>query len=127
MAYRGLGLACSWQGKHEEAAAALERAVELSGRHQWPVGELLAEYAAQGRWSEAKVLLDELRERSDREYVQQAVGEALLDNMDTAFELLELAYAERDPTLVLAKYWPGFDLLRGDPRWDELLQRMDLK
>jgi serine/threonine-protein kinase len=129
MAYRGLGLACSWQGKHEEAAAALERAVELSDRHQWPVGELLAEYAAQGRWSEAKVLLDELRERSEREYVYVflATGEALLGDMDTAFEALELAYAERDPTLVLAKYWPGFDLLRGDPRWDELLRRMELK
>ncbi len=129
MAYRCLGLACSWQGKHEEAAAALERAVELSGRHQWPVGELLAEYAAQGRWSEAKALMNELREWSEREYVyvQLAVGETLLGNMDAAFEALELAYAERDPTLVLAKHWPGFDPLRGDPRWDELLQRMDLK
>ncbi len=50
-------------------------------------------------WDEAKVLLDELRERSGHEYVQpvwRVVGEALLGNMDAAFDALELAYAERD-------------------------------
>ena len=103
--------------------------MDLSGRHQWSVGDLLAEYAAQGRWDEANLLLDELRERSEREYVQTVwwvIGEGLLGNMDAAFEALELAYAERDPTLALAKYWPGFDPLRDDPRWDEFLQKMGL-
>ncbi len=46
--------------------------------------------------------------------------------MDAAFEALELAYSERDVILVVAKYWPGFDPLRGDPRWDEFLQKMGL-
>ena len=129
MAYRCFGLALSWQGKHEEATAALEHALEVSGRHQWSVGDLLAEYAAQGRWDEANVLKEELRERSKREYVQpiwSAISEGLLGNMDAAFEALELAYAERDPILPLVKYWPGFDSLRDDPRWDELLRKMGL-
>ena len=80
-------------------------------------------------WDEAKVLLDELRERSEREYVQpvwRVVGEALLGNMDAAFEALTLAYAERDSILAVAKYWPAFDPLRDDPRWDEFLQKMGL-
>ena len=129
MAQRCLGLASSWQGKHEEATAALEHALEVSGRHQWAVGDLLAEYAAQGRWDEVDLLTEELRERSEREYVQVvwlAVTEGLRGNMDAAFEALELAYAEHDPTLVVAKYWPGFDSLRDDPRWDELLRKMGL-
>ena len=54
------------------------------------------------------------------------IGEALLGNMDAAFEGLELAYAERDATLVVVKYWPGFDVLRGDPRFDEFLRKMGL-
>ncbi len=73
--------------------------------------------------------MEELRERSEREYVQpiwRAISEGLLGNMDAAFEALELAYAERDPTLVVAKYWPGFDSMRDDPRRDELLRRMGL-
>ena len=41
--------------------------------------------------------------------------EGVLGNMDAAFEALELAYAERDPTLVVAKYWPGFDPRRQLP------------
>ncbi len=129
MGYRSLGLALSWQCKHEEATAALERAVELSGRHQWSVGDLFAAYAAQGRWDEANLLRDELRERSEHEYIQpvwQVFGEALLGNRDAAFEALELAYAERDTILALVKYWPEFDPLRGDPRWDEFLQKMGL-
>jgi len=129
MAHRCLGLALSWQGKHEGATAALERALEVSGRHQWAVGELLQEYAAQGRWDEANLLKEELRERSEREYVQpawSAVVEGMVGNMDAAFEALEVAYAERDPILVCAKYWPGFDSLRDDPRWDEFLRKMGL-
>ena len=46
--------------------------------------------------------------------------------MDAAFEALELAYAERDPILTVAKYWPYFDSLRDDPRWDEFLRKMGL-
>ena len=129
LAHRGLGLALGWQGKHEEATAALEHALEVSGRHQWAVADLLAEYVALGRWDEANLLKEELRERSKREYVQPiwwVVSEIALGSMDTAFEALELAYAERDPALGIAKYWPYFDPLRDDPRWDELQGRMGL-
>ena len=103
--------------------------MELAGRHLWSVLDLLYEYAAQGRWDEANSLREELRERSEREYVQpaaSAISDGLLGNMDAAFEGFEMAYAERDPLLALAKYYPGFDALRDDPRFDELLRKMGL-
>ncbi len=90
---------------------------------------MAVEYAAQGRWDEVNLLKEELRERSEREYIQpmwSAVIEGLLGNMDAAFEGLELAYAERDPILIATKYWPGFDVLRDDPRWDEFLRKLGL-
>ena len=124
-----MGLALRWHGNHEEATAAMEQALEVSGRHQWCVGDLAVEYAAQGRWDEVNSLKEELRERSEREYVQpagSAICDGLLGNMDAAFEGLEMAYAERDPLLAMAKYYPGFDPLRDDPRFDEFLQKMGL-
>ncbi len=129
LANRSLGLAFSWQGKHEEATAALEHALELSGRHPWSVLDLVYEYAAQGRWDEANLLKEELRERSEREYVQPiwiAMSEIPLGSVDAAFEGLVFAYAERVPILVCVKCWPVFDPLRDDPRLDELLRKMGL-
>ncbi len=130
LAYRCLGLAYSWQGRYQEAVAALERTAELSGRHQWAVGELLAAYAAWGKSAEAKALYDELLVRSGREYVQNgilSIGEAWLGSLDAAFQLLDRAFDERDTTLVVLKVWPGYEPFRKDPRFDELLTRLNLK
>jgi serine/threonine-protein kinase len=46
--------------------------------------------------------------------------------LDTAFELLELLFAMpagREVTIPYLRLWPGFDPLRNDPRFDQLLRR----
>ncbi len=46
--------------------------------------------------------------------------------LDTAFELLELLFAMpagREVTIPFLRLWPGFDSLRNDPRFDQLLNR----
>ncbi len=52
--------------------------------------------------------------------------EAALGEREAAFESLEQAYAERDIQLQFLKVEPGYDPLRDDPRFNEMLRRMNL-
>ena len=46
--------------------------------------------------------------------------------MDAAFECVQRAIDERDPLLMYLQVHPVFDTLRADPRYPELLRRMNL-
>lgn len=50
-----------------------------------------------------------------------------IDARDTALEWLEKAYAQRHPWLTYAAVEPEFITLRDDPRYNVLLQKMNLK
>jgi hypothetical protein len=67
---------------------------------------------------------------SKQRYISQkslAVIYAALGEKDKAFELLEKAYQERSiGTGLSIKEFPGFDPLRSDPRFADLLRRMNL-
>jgi tetratricopeptide (TPR) repeat protein len=50
--------------------------------------------------------------------------------IDGAMELLELLFsmpAGREVTVAFLRVWPGFDPLRGDPRFDQLLERFPVR
>jgi hypothetical protein len=51
---------------------------------------------------------------------------AFLGEKDRAFALLEKAYVEKSGFLADIKTAPIFDSLRSDPRYADLLKRMDL-
>jgi hypothetical protein len=51
---------------------------------------------------------------------------AEVGEIDAAFDLLELLFsmpAGREASVPLLRAWPGFDPLRSDPRFEELLTR----
>ena len=50
---------------------------------------------------------------------------AALGDKDEAFRILEKAVKERDSLLVFFKEDPTLDDLHSDPRWNELLRRMN--
>jgi tetratricopeptide (TPR) repeat protein len=56
-----------------------------------------------------------------------AAAHASLGEIDAAFGLLEEAYASRDRAVLLLKVNPGFDPLRDDPRFTELVARVGLE
>lgn len=86
-------------------------------------------YAVAGKRTEAQAILTELEERSKQKYVASfpiAAVYAALGDRNKAFKQLERAYAERSWAMGMLKVNPVFDSLRSDPRFSELLRRMNL-
>ena len=122
------GLTLQMQGRHEEAVAMHERAALLTERSQpWYLGNLGWSYGAAGRRSDALAVLNELRERSSREYVAPfhlAFVHMGLGDLDAAVAALELACEHRN---ALA-WWPRtaahFDPVRSHPRFGNVLAKI---
>ncbi len=121
-----IGGAYSRLGRHDEAAAALERTAALTARAPFHLGWLGWALGRAGRHDEARVCLTELEQRSNSEHVgplYRAIISAGLGEIDRAFEILDEATAKRN-------YWVGiprmavFDDLRWDPRFNQHLKRI---
>lgn len=110
----------------EEAIAAAERGVAASRRGAFFVGLLGCTLAAAGRTSEARALLQELNARPPGAptVVSKAWLLAALGENDAAFEVIFRAEQESQ-TFVCFTGYPGFDPLRNDPRFAELLKKLD--
>jgi predicted Zn-dependent protease len=105
---------------NNEAVAGLQKAAQLSGGSPTVIANLARAYAASGQRSEAIKLLSDLKKRGS----EIAVIYASLGNSDQAISWLEKSYEERfNPGVLL---WPGFDPLRSDPRFQDLVRRIGL-
>jgi TolB-like protein/Tfp pilus assembly protein PilF len=110
-----------------EAVAELQKAVKLSGGSPTCIANLARAYAASGKRSEAMRLLSGLQKRSNPTYSygsEIATIYASLGDTDQAMNWLEKAYEERFNPGVLLR--PGFDPLRSDPRFQDLVHRIGL-
>jgi hypothetical protein len=81
--------------------------------------------AVSGRRPEAQKVLDQLTELSKQKYIPalDMVIYAGLGEKDKAFEWLEKGFEDR--TLRAIKVEPTFDPLRSDPRFADMLRRMN--
>ena len=126
-AYRNLGDTYEAMGRYVEAAAAWERSLSLSGDDD---GELIGlSDAATSTDSYWRWWLDYFREKGRREFVSpDSLGEvyAQLGENDQALAQLEKAYQQRDGGLWNIKVDPVWDPIRDDPRFQDLLRRMNL-
>ena len=73
---------------------------------------------------EAEAAMRELRTLGDRVLYQQAQALAEARAIDEAFDALERAHALRDSGLIYARNDPFLDPLRGDARFNALLERL---
>jgi len=86
-------------------------------------------YAAANRRSEAEAILRQLSAASKQRYVPSypiAVIYAALGRKDEAFAWLERAYTEHDSWMIYLGLDPRFAGLRSDPRFTDLLRRLNL-
>jgi TolB-like protein/DNA-binding winged helix-turn-helix (wHTH) protein/Flp pilus assembly protein TadD len=122
-------LAQAYLEKHmyDVAVAELQKAVPLSGRSPTCIANLARAYVASGKRSEAIELLSDLKKRSNPSYSNAAEIAAVyvsLGDKDQAMNWLEKGYDERFNPSVLLR--PGFDPLRSDPRFQDLVHRIGL-
>ena len=123
-----LGLAYERKRQFPEAIAEMEKAHSLDNNNAWITGYLGYVYAAAGKKAEAQKVLDELKELSKQRWVSPfniAIVYAGLNDKDQAFEWINKSIEARS-LLALARVEIAFDNLRGDPRYRDLLNRLNL-
>jgi TolB-like protein/Tfp pilus assembly protein PilF len=122
------GWAYPHKSRHELAIASLRKAVELSqGASQW-VGSLGEAYAKAGCKDEARKILHQLNDLSKQRYVTHYIMariHAALGEHHDALHWLETAYQERAAWMMFLKTDPHLDCVRPDPRFQDLLRRMN--
>jgi hypothetical protein len=94
------------------------------------LGALGQVYATAGNEGEARRFLGMLYEMTKTRYVPSsclALVHTGLGETDAALDLLERGVERRELPLNHMKVHPGYDALRGEPRFDRLLLRMNLK
>jgi DNA-binding winged helix-turn-helix (wHTH) protein/TolB-like protein/Tfp pilus assembly protein PilF len=122
-----LAMSYNQKGMTDEAVVELKRVIDMTGGVTLFKAVLAFVYAQAGRTNEATAVLNELEALSERQPVpafQIALVYAGLNDKDQAFIWLDKGFAEHDPFLLYLKTDPNFDVLRLDPRFQELLSRM---
>ena len=127
--YLARGLALSMLGRHEEAIAALEKGVVASQRSSEMLAQLALAYGRAGFTDQARATLSELEARARTQHVSPfafSLAYTGLGEWGTAVDALEKAYRAREWYLCVLKTEPTLDPLRGDPRFEALLRRLNL-
>jgi eukaryotic-like serine/threonine-protein kinase len=124
-----LGLTYEAKGDNPRAMAELRKAAEEETIILWPKAVLAHSYAVSGKKKEAEEILNQLTDRSKQSYVppyyfaQIYIG---LGDKEKALASLERAYSDRSMLVTFLTNDHQFDGLRSDPRFKDLLRRMDL-
>jgi serine/threonine-protein kinase len=114
---------------YTEAIAELQKALPLSGDSPYVSGFLGHAFAASGQRGEALKILNEMKESSKRRYVSAyhvAIIHAGLGEKEQALDWLEKAYEEHNESMVWMGLDPNLDGLRGEPRFINLMRRLNL-
>jgi tetratricopeptide (TPR) repeat protein len=135
--YWSLGLAYEQKRMHAEAIAAFQRAVRIiqefricqrGNRRCWQA--LAHVYAQAGKQSEARSILNQLKQAFDfRHYVSPYAVSLIyiaLNDKDSAFQSLGQAFQERDESFVHLRVDPRLDPIRSDGRFQQFLKQINL-
>jgi TolB-like protein/class 3 adenylate cyclase len=128
LALEWLGYAYIKKGMYEEAIAVFQQERDVLGDDPLGLSDLGYGYAVSGKRVEALKALNALKERSNQEHIEPfyiAWVYAGLGEKDPALEWLQKAYEERSSSLVYL-IDPGFDSIRLDPRFTELVRKVGL-
>ncbi|MEK6282456.1 MAG: protein kinase [Acidobacteriota bacterium] len=127
-----LGQAYREKGMFEQALAEFgkgrvqEEDLHEFGKTKAALIDAVKARGARGYWQKNLDLAKERARRGKRVYPSEmAVLHARVGDRDQAFKWFEKVYEEREPNLLWLKVAPDFDNLRSDPRFADLLRRLN--
>jgi len=130
LAHADLGAAYVQKSMYKDAVAEFEKALEIYPGNASDLAALGNAYAVMGRKPDADKVLDQLNDISKQKYVSPrfvAYVYVGLGEVDQAFECLGKAFDDGSLHGESFKANPAFDPLRSDPRFANLLRRMNLQ
>lgn len=128
-AYWILGLVQEQRGDFDEAAAAIQRAIQLSPESPLMQAALGRIFALSGKTTQARQILQELKDLSAKRYVSPfeiASLQFALKEIDEGFVWLTKAYQDRCFELVCIRVDPRMEPVRQDPRFQNMFRQLGL-
>jgi TolB-like protein/tetratricopeptide (TPR) repeat protein len=126
--HRWLGLGYAAKGKFPEAIDEFKLTVKLSPGNLSYLTNLARLYAWAGKLTEARQALAQVKDLSKTQFISAwaiAMVYTALGDKDEAFAWMDKAYEERSGWLLTLRVNPWLDPLRSDPRFDELVRRVE--
>ena len=123
--YLQLGNALDQLGRAEESVEATQRGLEMMPRLGMAQYQLCFAYMRCGQPEKARDITTQLAELATKQYIKPyflGMCNLALNELDTAFEYLELALAEFDPFYNWLGTEAKFDPVRSDPRFLKIFQ-----
>ncbi len=117
------------KGMYAEAIAEAIKARDISRGNAESIATIGYASALSGKRDEAKAVIDELKKRAAERYVPPydfALVYAALGEDDEVIRWLEKGFQERDVRMTFLKVEPKWNNLRGNPRFQDLAQRVGL-
>jgi serine/threonine protein kinase/Flp pilus assembly protein TadD len=123
-----LGFAYAKKGMSQEAIAEFQVVKTLGGDNPLLTSALGYGYAQAGKRGEAMGLLDQLKREAKHKYISPTNMALIYEGLgerEQTLDWLERAYEERVGLLIYLRVEPAFEDLKGDPRFERLLQKIE--
>lgn len=123
-----LGRSYDGKGLHKEAVAEYKHAIAASGGGTFFASAMIYALVKSGQTSEAEKAFVEISEIEKKQPISRYVlarSLAALGKKEEALDELEQAFQERDGLLIVLKIDQNFDELRGEPRLQDVLKKMN--
>ncbi len=129
-AFLDIGAAQMALGQNEQALKTFRRGQSLSTAVRSYDAMLVRPLAALGEIDEARAIMERLETQAKEQYLRAevlAMGYGALGDLDKAFESLKEALDAHSAGLIYIHLDPGYETLRADPRFAEIVAKVGVK